>query len=76
MNITALRERLEMLGIKPGEYSLNEGLYPDRMILHDEYTNWKVFYFSERGTRHDERTFASESEACEYLYDIFNSVKR
>lgn len=75
MNIATLREKLEMLGITPNEYSLNEGLYPDRVILHDDYVKWEVFYFSERGTRHNERIFASEREACEYMYSIFDPVK-
>ncbi|MFV0237437.1 MAG: hypothetical protein ACK5HU_02735 [Flavobacteriales bacterium] len=67
MKIKELKTKLDRLGIAPSYYSLDGSLEPDRIILYRSYSIWEVFYFSERGTRPDEKKFSSEEEACIYV---------
>lgn len=65
-----------MLSLKVPDYaySLNGYLKPDALILYTNYVRWEVFYFSERGTRHDEEVFQYEADACEYFLKKFQSA--
>ena len=65
MNINQLKTKLDLLGIKPSQYSLNGDLIPDRLILFQNYYIWEVFYLDERGRREYEKKFSSEDEACD-----------
>ena len=68
MNIKQLKIKLEEKEIHSGFYSLDGTLLPDRIVLYSNYSKWEVFYFDERGGRHDEKTFFSENDACLYIY--------
>lgn len=77
MNKNELRNRLDKLGISRNFYSLSGKLLPDRVVLYNSYDKWIVFYFSERGTRDNEKSFSSEDEACRYILELFiNSADR
>jgi hypothetical protein len=71
MNREELKTLLDALRIKPTDYSLDNTLDPDRMILYSFYGEWIVFYLNSHGKRTNERKFTSESDACKYLYDQF-----
>jgi len=73
MNKQNLKEKLDELNINPNFYSLYGELLPDRTVLHDNYNDWEVFYFSERGERQDEKTFFNENDACQFIYDKFKN---
>lgn len=75
MNKEELKIKLDLLGVKPTQYSLKGELEPDRVILFHNYNEWQVFYLDERGGRNDQKSFSSESEACLYIYKIFREAK-
>ena len=74
MNVQQLQQEMLSLKIPDYAYSLNGYLKLDALVLHTNYTNWQVFYFSERGTRHDEKVFQNEFDACEYFLKKFKSA--
>jgi len=74
MTITELKKELDNLNVRPSLYALNGELLPDRIILYRNHNRWEVFYFSERGTRHDQKQFDTETEACNYIYELFRKA--
>jgi len=72
MNLSELRDRLEQVGVPDDLYSLDGGLWGDRICIEKRGTSWLV-YHSERGQRFDEATFGSESEACDRLYELLTA---
>lgn len=70
MNINELKRKLEDLNVNPNSYSLDGSLNNNSRILYHSYNEWHVFYY-ERGIRENERTFDSEEEACDYIYQGF-----
>ena len=75
MNTHALKLKLDLLAIAPTSYSLNGDLKLDCIVLFYNYSEWNLFYLDEKGFRYDEITFTSESDACEYMYNIFKGAK-
>lgn len=75
MNKEALKLKLDLLGVNPIQYSLNGELKLDSIILFYSNTVWEVFYQDERGGKNDQKRFASESDACEYIFKIFKDAK-
>ena len=71
MILKDLDYKLRLLGVNPSQYSLNGELNPDTIVLSHNLSYWNVFYFDERGCRHNEHYFNSENEACDYIYSIF-----
>lgn len=69
MNRAELRETLDADGIRPDAYSLEGGLYEDRLCIDEDYGVWEVYYV-ERGKRWNQRRFDTEDEACRYLLDL------
>jgi hypothetical protein len=61
-----LKHILEVEGFRSDLYSLAGGLPNEAHCLEDRGYAWAVYY-SERGRRSEERTFAGESDACEFL---------
>lgn len=76
MKRAELKRSLDEMGVNPGFYSLDGELLPDRIVLYPNYDIWEVFYFDERGNRDRQRMFASESDACQYIYDFFKKKER
>ena len=66
MNKYELQQLLENERFDPKVYSLDDGLPNDRLCLSAEAGRWCVYY-SERGSRFDEKCFASEDEASDDL---------
>ena len=66
MNKTKLKQLLDAEKFDPKVYSLDGGLPNDRLCFSAEAGKWCVYY-SERGSRFDEKCFASEDEACDDL---------
>lgn len=73
MSIHDLKIALDKAGVNPELYSLDGTALPDRVILNHNYHIWEVFYFSERGTRFEEKEFKSEDDACNYLYSLLTN---
>lgn len=69
MNRTELREMLTADGIRPDAYSLDGGLYEDRLCIEENYGTWEVYYV-ERGKRWNQRRFDTEDDACRYLLKL------
>ena len=68
MNITELENKLNMLKISTGLYSIMIGGLPNEKlcIVHEE--TWQVYY-SERGRKTGLKEFKTETEACEYFLE-------
>jgi len=66
MNIVKLIDKLKSLGVSPSTYSLNGGLPSEKYCLSNESGKWFVYY-SERGQRTGENSFANETDACKYF---------
>ena len=75
MDKIILKKLLNDAGVYPSLYSLNGDLLPDKVVLYHSYNEWRVFYFSERGNKENEKIFYSESEACEYMYQYLKRLK-
>lgn len=69
MNLSELRTRLDTAGVRRDVYSLNERCGEEMMCLERTRGRWAVYY-SERGLRSGERSFETESEACEHLLNL------
>jgi hypothetical protein len=73
MNKDDLRDRLRSHQVNELLYSLDGGSGPDTVILDQSRSGTWYVYYSERGKRSFERTFAVEAEACEYFMDLLRS---
>jgi hypothetical protein len=69
MNRSELEKLLVQEGVSPLAYSLGGGLPSEQYVLDQSPRGWSVYY-SERGRRTRERSFASEDEACRYLFEL------
>ena len=76
MNIIELQLALQNLGISGSYYSLNCGEKPMALILNKNETRWEIFYIDERGNKDKSKIFLSESEACEYMLNLFQKYIR
>jgi len=69
-NVIFSRERLphllDGLDVLPKSYSLSGGLPDDKYVLSVENGEWHVYY-SEMGSKNNEKIFNSENEACRYF---------
>ena len=72
MNIQQLKNRLDELGVSETRYSLAGGQPDDKLCLAREGNVW-VVYYSERGKRPFEKSFATQEEACECFLREFIS---
>jgi hypothetical protein len=57
---------LQSAGVRPTAYSVS-GTEDMALCLEKVDDGWEVFYF-ERGGKTFSRTFASEADACDYMY--------
>jgi hypothetical protein len=71
MNTGQLKQKLDELEISAEAYSLDGTPSPDRMILLRDFREWIVLYVDPQGEKSNVKTFASESEACSYLYNYY-----
>jgi len=69
MNRQQLKLILECEGIRTDAYDLDGGHESEQYVLRETHGLWSVFY-SERGIESGTRTFAVESDACEYLLQL------
>jgi hypothetical protein len=74
MNREELRSQLERAGVHPGNYSL-DGLATESesFSLVADGPAWKILY-KERGEFSELQTGLSESEACQFIYRIFDEA--
>lgn len=70
------KDLIKTLPISESYYSLNGELKSDSLILDRFQNKWKVYYFSERGSIHDERIFETEDDACYYIYKEQSNEQR
>lgn len=71
MNTGKLKEKLDELEVSSEAYSLDGTLSPDRMILFCDIKEWVVLYLNPDGEKNNIRKFATESDACAYLYNYY-----
>jgi hypothetical protein len=69
MNRQDLEEKLILAKVPSHFYKLDEGFHNEAFCLYKKGSLWQVYY-SERGIKTDLKTFYSENEACNYLYDL------
>jgi hypothetical protein len=75
MDRSSLRDLLDRERIDPRAYGLDGPAAlraedrEERYFLEESPPSWSVYYW-ERGLRSGERSFASEDEACRYLFDL------
>lgn len=68
MNIEKLQLLLEEAGVPDELYNLYEkGRDDERFCIKKEDKDWRV-YFSERGIKTIDEIFATEAEACQFVY--------
>ncbi len=72
MNLNELKKELESLGVNEQTYSLYSDIGDEKYCLERTGERW-CFYYSERGQKTGERSFDTESDACEYMYSIIES---
>ena len=70
MNLKELKEKLQKIGVKESQYSINEGLKETALVVENLGGVWKVFYF-ERGQEELVGIFKSEEDAFEGLLNSF-----
>jgi hypothetical protein len=76
LTLEELRLRLKEEGYPEDSYSLDGGLYNERLCLERRNNRWFIYY-SEKGIRTNEKDFLMEEVACQYFYgEISRMVKR
>ena len=73
IDISYLTKKLDELGIPKRRYTINGNLQSDICVLNEVHGKWEYFYFDERGGRNDYRQFNSESEDCEFFYEVLKN---
>jgi hypothetical protein len=73
VNVSDLQQRLDSAGIPSDLYSLDGGLWGDRLCIERSGEHLWWVYHSERGQRYDETVFRTEDEACERLWTLLTS---
>ena len=68
MNKSELENKLKEFGCLD-QYSLDGSLDSNRYILYHNYSKWEYFFFNEKGGREYIKTFFSEEEAYDYIYE-------
>jgi hypothetical protein len=69
MTKAELKRKLESSGMPRDSYSLSGGLPNEAYCLEQAGDKWHVYY-SERGSKSALKTFDSEQEACDYLFEL------
>ena len=66
-----LKKALRKMGVLPYEYNLNgKGRKDERLCMEFVNDEWHVYYI-ERGVKTTDESFASEEEACRFIYEEF-----
>lgn len=76
MTVKDVEYKLSLLRVNPSQYSLTGELNHDTIVRSHTLSFWDIFYFDERGGRDNEHHFNSESEACDYIYSLFEESIR
>lgn len=78
MNRDFLTKLLDIEGIPSSWYSLYGDFFvPDRIVLHENYSKWEIFYIDERGNKTMLTTCNSEATACAYIHQkMINGLPR
>jgi hypothetical protein len=74
MNIQELKSKLDGLGVSAKEYSLFGNNLPETFVL-DHQSKWLIYSIDERGNKGRIFIFETETEACEYFYEMKKKAK-
>ena len=74
-NVEELQAELNAEGFDPNRYTLWASDRNDNLCLEQTGNTWTVYY-SERGKRHNDHSFESEAEACQYFLAEFEKHPR
>lgn len=69
MNTNELEVKLTEAGVRKDVYQLSGGLPNEAYCLAQSDEEWQVYY-SERGSKSNLKTFDTESQACQYLFEL------
>ena len=69
MTILELEKKMKELGISEHRYSIMAGGLPNERLCITKEDQWQVYY-SERGDKTGLKLFKTESEACDYFYEL------
>lgn len=76
MNISSLTRKLDEIGVPSYLYNLDGiGRKDERFCMEFVNNEWQV-YFSERGIKTINERFASEDEACQFIYKQFSKQRK
>lgn len=64
-----LRAKLDANGVDPNAYDFDQTQKDEVYCLERHSAGWTVYY-RERSLHRDERTFASEQDACKFFLDL------
>jgi hypothetical protein len=76
MDKVELKRKLDDVGIRPEDYSLDGILKPMATVLKLLNSKWCTFDYDERGRVQDERIFDTEDQACQDILNRMIELKR
>jgi hypothetical protein len=69
VNRGALRDALGAAGVRSDAYCFDSSMPTEQYCLNYDGRVWEAFY-GERGLKTSLQTFETESDACDYLYQL------
>jgi hypothetical protein len=66
-----LEKKLDEIEVPSNYYDLNGNQSPDTLVLNRLGSLWEVYYIEMRGEKRQEGIFATEEEACEFIYQHY-----
>lgn len=76
MNQEKLVSKLTSMGIENWEYSFNDITNWDCMVLYESGNEFQVIYVDDKGQQEIKAVFTTESDACDYILQLFKDQKK
>lgn len=76
MNKEKLVSKLTSMGIENWEYSFNDITNWDCMVLYESGNEFQVIYVDDKGQQEIKAVFTTESDACDYILQLFKDQKK
>lgn len=66
--------KLKKMKIDSNRYSLEGENRPDTIVFEEEYNNFYVYYFDEKGNKNDKKKFDTVNDAYNYVFKLFKDA--
>ena len=76
MNKEKLVSKLTSMGIENWEYSFNDITNWDCLVLYESGNEFQVIYVDDKGQQEIKAVFTTESDACDYILQLFKDQKK